>query len=73
MERTRNEMVRKERLYAIGCLLAGILMFGTAGAMENNIITFVQGVWQIIWAIILGLWCCNGIRLEETRSARRRW
>ena len=66
--------IRRERLYAIGCLLAGILMLGTAGGMENNIVTFDQGVWQIVWSLVLGLWCCNGLRLEETRAAIcRRW
>ena len=66
------EKIRKERLYAIGCLLASIILLGTAGGMESDVIPFDQGAWQIIWALILGLWCCNGIRLEETRAAHRR-
>lgn len=65
------ETTRKEKLYAIGCLLAAILQFGTAGSMELDVISFEQGVWQVIWSLILGLWCCNGIRLEETRAAKR--
>ena len=66
---------RRERIYAVGCLLAAILLFGTVGGLECDTITIEQGIWQTIWSLILGLWCCNGIRLEETRAARspRRW
>ena len=75
MEEYKIEITRKERLYVVGCFLASILILGTAGAMETDLVSFGQGVWQIAWALILGLWCCNGIRLEECRAARspRRW
>lgn len=66
---------RRERIYAVGCLLAAILLFGTVGGLDCDTITIEQGIWQTIWSLILGLWCCNGIRLEETRAAKRprRW
>ena len=66
---------RRERIYAVGCLLAAILLFGIVGGLDCDTITIEQGIWQTIWSLILGLWCCNGIRLEETRAARspRRW
>ena len=66
---------RRERIYAVGCLLVAVLLFGTVGGLDCDTISFEQGIWQTIWALILGLWCCNGIRLEETRAARRprRW
>jgi hypothetical protein len=74
MEIYKIEITRKERIYVVGCFLAAILLFGTAGAMETDLVTFGQGVWQIAWAMILGLWCSNGIRLEECRAAHpRRW
>ena len=74
MEIYKIETTRKEKLYLIGCLLSAILLFGTAGAMETDLVSFGQGVWQIAWALILGLWCCNGIRIEECRAAiSRRW
>lgn len=74
MEIYKIETTRKEKLYLIGCLLAAILLLGTAGAMETGLVSFDQGAWQIVWSIILGLWCCNGIRLEECRAAlSRRW
>ena len=69
MEIYKIEITRNERLYAIGCLLAAILLLGTAGGMETDLVPFGQGVWQVFWALILGLWCANGIRLEETRAA----
>lgn len=62
---------RKETIYAIGCLLAAVMLLGTAGGMETNMISLATGVWQMIWSLVLGLWCCNGIRLEETRAVRR--
>lgn len=61
---------RRERIYAVGCLLAAILLFGTVGGLDCDTITIEQGIWQTIWSLILELWCCNGIRLEETRAAR---
>lgn len=66
---------RRERIYVVGCLLASILLFGTVGGLECDTISIEQGIWQAIWSLILGLWCCNGVRLEETRAARspRRW
>lgn len=66
---------RRERIYAVGCLLASILLFGTVGGLDCDTISIEQGIWQTIWSLILGLWCWNGIRLEETRAARspRRW
>lgn len=66
---------RRERIYAVGCILASILLFGTVGGLECDTISIEQGIWQAIWSLILGLWCCNGVRLEETRAARspRRW
>lgn len=66
---------RRERIYAVGCFLAAVLLFGTVGGLDCDTISIEQGIWQTIWAFILGLWCCNGIRLEETRAARRprRW
>lgn len=70
MEIYNIEITRNERLYVIGCFLAAILLLGTAGAMDTDLVPFGQGVWQVAWALILGLWCCNGIRLEETRAAR---
>ena len=66
---------RRERIYAVGCLLAAVLLFGTVGGLDCDTISIEQGIWQTIWGLILGLWCFNGIRLEETRAARRprRW
>lgn len=66
---------RRERIYAVGCLLAAVLLFGTVGGLDCDTISIEHGIWQTIWSLILGLWCCNGIRLEETRAARspRRW
>ena len=66
---------RREKLYIIGCILAAILLFGTVGGIDHDVISLDQGIWQTIWSLILGLWCCNGIRMEETRAARspRRW
>lgn len=61
---------RRERIYAVGCLLAAVLLFGTVGGLECDTISIEQGIWQAIWSLILGLWCCNGVRLEETRAAR---
>jgi hypothetical protein len=66
---------KRKRLYAIGCLLATILIIGTGGAMELDTIGFGQGCWQVVCGVALGLWCWNGLRLEETRAARspRMW
>ena len=61
---------RRKRIYAVGCLLASILLFGTVGGLDCDTISIEQGIWQTICALILGLWCCNGIRLEETRAVR---
>ena len=66
----RNEMVRHERLYALGCLLAVILFVGSVGSVELESISFWNGAWQILCSVILGLWCWNGIRLEEERMYR---
>ena len=63
---------RRERIYAVGCLLASILLFGTVGGLDCDTISIEQGIWQTIWSLILGLWCYNGVRLEETRAARSR-
>ena len=67
----RIEGVRKERIYAVGCLLAGILLFGSICAVEHDIISLTQGIWQIVCSMILGLFCSYGIYLEETRTAKR--
>ena len=67
----RIEGVRKERIYAVGCLLAGILLFGSICAVEFDNISLSQGTWQTICAIILGLFCSYGIWLEETRMVRK--
>ena len=67
----RIEGVRKERIYAVGCLLAGILLFGSICAVEHDTISFTQGIWQTVCAIILGLFCSYGIWLEETRMVRK--
>ena len=66
---------RREKLYIIGCILAAVMIFGTIGGLDCDTISIEQGIWQTIWSLILWLWCCNGIRLEETRAARspRRW
>jgi hypothetical protein len=58
---------RREKLYIIGCILAAILLFGTVGGLDCNTISLEQGIWQTVWSMILGLWCFNGIRLEENR------
>ena len=62
----------KIKLYVLGCLMSLILLIGSAGAITVNKIPFWQGAWQMGCAMILGLWCFNGIRLEETRTARSR-
>lgn len=68
MEESRE---RKERLYAIAVLIAGFMIFGTACASDLNHIPFDQSIWQIVWSTLLGLFGWNGIRLEETRVAKR--
>ena len=74
MEIYKIEISRKERLYVVGCFLSAILLLGTAGAIDTELVPFSQGLWQIFCALVLGLWCCNGIRLEECRAAHpRRW
>lgn len=66
---------RREKLYIIGCILATVMIFGTICSIDHDVINLEQGIWQLIWSYVLGLWCCNGVRLEETRAARRprRW
>lgn len=66
---------RREKLYIIGCILATVMIFGTICGIDHDVISLEQGIWQLIWSYVLGLWCCNGVRLEETRAARRprRW
>lgn len=68
----RCKSVRRERIYVIGCLLMAVVMIGTFGAVERDLLTFGQGCWQTICTLIGGLICWNGIRLEESRTCRRR-
>lgn len=66
------KMSKKEAIYVVGCLLMALLMLGTVGALESNIITFSVGCWQLGGAIVGGMICTYGIWLEETRAARKR-
>lgn len=63
----------KKNLYAIAVLVFSIFLFGTAGAMELNVITFEEGCWQIAVSMVSALWFWNLLRIEETRQARRRF
>jgi O-antigen ligase len=69
--RNRTVTSRKEKIYLFGIMATAIMMLGTAGSMEIGTVTMQEGVWQICCSLALGLWMCNGIRLEETRAARR--
>lgn len=64
-------MNRLEKIYIIGALMAVAMVIGTSGSLEIGAVTLREGGWQMLCAVVLALWMCNGIRLEETRAARR--
>lgn len=66
------EITRNERLYVIGCFLAAGLLLVSSIVIGSELVPFSCGLWQIGWALVLGMWCGNGIRLEECRAARDR-
>ena len=51
----RVEGERRERIYAVGCLLAAILLFGTVGGLDCDTISIEQGIWQTIWVFDPGV------------------
>lgn len=61
----------KEKIYAILMLIVGFVLLGTSGAMENDVISFEQGLIQISACVVSGLFLSYLIWLEETRTARR--
>ena len=61
----------KKTLYAVAILLAGVLMLGTAGALEQDLIPLWMGAWQMAWSLFLGLWGWFFLALEEHRAAHR--
>lgn len=65
-------MINKKLIYSILMLISAVLLLGSIGAVENNLIPIWQGCWQIICAIILGLVAWKLYELEETGAARRR-
>ena len=62
----------KERIYLIVILLCGLGFAGTEGAILLEKIGFKQGCMQIAACMIVGLFFCYLVYLEETRAARRR-
>ena len=64
-------MSKKEVVYAWLMLIVGILLLGSATALELDHITLTQGLIQIGGCVVAGLVLSYLIWLEETRAARR--
>lgn len=58
-------------LYAIAVFIFSVLLLGTAGAVEQGMITFGEALWQIGISMAAGLWFWNLLRIEENRSCRK--
>lgn len=64
-------MSKRETLYAWMILLIGLILLGTAGALELGAIGLRQAVIQIGICVVVGLILSYLIWLEEARTARR--
>lgn len=60
-----------KRLYTIIILLAGILIFGVAGSVDHDLISFADAVLIVVCAVVLGAAGFFGIMLEDARDAKK--
>lgn len=63
----------RSNLYAVAVFLFAVLMLGTSGAVMVGSITLTEGIWQTVVSMVGGLFFWNLLRLEETRTARKRF
>jgi len=66
------ELTRRSKLYFVAVMVFTILLMITAVQTHTGVMSIYDACWQIVVSVLGSLWFWNLLRIEMTRSARRR-